>query len=249
MLPLSLALLACATGPRPESPPTLTVLAASSLTEAFEDIAEDFEAAHPGVRVELSFAGSQALATQVRHGLRADVFASADPDHLASLAAEGLLADAEAFAENALVLAVPRGRALGASLARLPELGALVVGGEQVPVGRYTDALLDAAERRHGEAWRAEVEARVVSREPNARMVLAKLDMGEADAAIVYATDARISDAVEALPLPKAPRAVYAQAPLVEARSTELAQAWMAHVRSPEGQAALSARGFRTQTW
>ncbi|MCB9793156.1 MAG: molybdate ABC transporter substrate-binding protein [Alphaproteobacteria bacterium] len=239
---VALTLLACANRPAP--PHTLTVLAASSLTEAFEDIAQDFEAAHPGVEVALSFAGSQALATQIRQGLRADVFASADPEHVRALREEGLLGPAQAFAENALVLARPRGRGGEADLAHLPELGTLVLGGAQVPVGRYTDALLEAGERRHGAAWREAVEAQVVSREPNVRLVLTKLSLGEADAAIVYATDARVADGVEALPLPEAPRAVYVQAPLAESRSQALAEAWLAQVRSPEGQAALAARGF-----
>lgn len=237
------ALTAC-TGPRADGDSrTLTVLAASSLTEAFTDIAADFEAAAPGTDVVLSFAGSQSLAAQVRHGIDADVFASADPWHARSLAAAGLLTAPRPFAGNRLVLAVPEGGP--ASLADLPAAERIVLGADTSPIGRYTDMLLDAATARYGGAWRAGVDARVVSREPNVRLVATKVAMGEADAAIVYATDAREGLRRVDLPEHLAPPTACLHGRLTASPRATLADAWLAHVASPAGQARLAEHGFQ----
>lgn len=234
---IALALLGCA----PDRD-ALVVLAASSLTEAFGDLELRFEEEHPGVDVVLSFAGSQTLATQVREGLAADVLASADPEHARELADQGLAEAPRPFATNRLVLATAR----DLDLARLPEVERLVVGAPEVPVGRYTVALLDAATTRFGEPWRAEVERRIVSREPSVRQALAKVALGEADAAFVYATDAATLDGVRAVSLPAdlAPPTELVHARLTHAPRPELAAAWMAAVEGAEGRRALEARGF-----
>lgn len=231
------AWLACAT-PREE----LVVLAASSLTEAFGDLEERFESEHRGVDVVVAFAGTQTLATQVRQGLVADVIASADEAHAEALADEGLTEAPRVFAANALVLATTG----DIDLERLPEVERLVVGAEEVPVGRYTEALLDAAEQRYGVDWRAAVEGRIVSREASVRHALAKLALGEADAAFVYATDLRSVDGIRGVPLPAelAPPTTLVHARLSSAPHPELADAWMAMVEGPEGRALLAARGF-----
>jgi len=240
------ALTSCGAHPEPARTRPLTVLAAASLTDAFTDIERGFEAAHPDVDVTLSFAGSQALATQVRHGLAADVFASADARHIDALASEGLVLAPRSFAENTLVLAVSETFGGAVDLEHLPDVGSLVVGADEVPVGRYTKTLLDTAQARYGDAWRAGVEARIVSREPNVRLVLTKVAMGEADAAIVYATDVAAMSGARAVPLPEglSPRSAYLEARLTAAPAPELADAWLAYVASPQGRAALSARGF-----
>lgn len=226
---------------------TLTVLAASSLTDAFADLERVFEARHPQVDVVVSVAGSQTLATQVRHGLRADVLASADSHHIAELWSEGLASVPLAFAANELVLAVHEGVHVPAGLEQLPSLERLVVGADQVPVGRYTDALLDAAEGRYGSAWRASVEDRVVSREPNVRLVAAKVGLGEADAALVYATDVAATDGLRPVELPEdlRPDVGCFHALVVGSASPQLALSWMDFVESAEGQQVLAARGFR----
>ncbi|MCB9689498.1 MAG: molybdate ABC transporter substrate-binding protein [Alphaproteobacteria bacterium] len=230
-------LLACG-APREE----LVVLAASSLTEAFGDLEARFEEEHPDVDVVVAFAGTQTLATQVRQGLAADVIASADPAHAEALAAEGLTDAPRPFAANALVLATTG----DVDLARLPEVERLVVGADEVPVGRYTAAMLDAAGERYGADWRAAVETRVVSREPSVRHALAKLVLGEADAAVVYATDLAAVDGVRgvALPAELAPPTTLVHARLTSAPHAELADAWMAMVEGPEGRALLASRGF-----
>lgn len=238
-----LLLLACASS----SPDRLTVLAASSLTEAFTDLARVYEAQHPQVQVELAFAGSQALATQVRHGIQADLFASADEEHLEALAREGLVLAARPFAANRLVLAVSEQAEPGLELASLPQAERLVLGDHQVPAGRYADRLLDAAEDRFGAAWRAGVEARVASREPNVRLALAKVGLGEADAAIVYATDLVAVQGVRAVALPAelAPTPICAQALLASAQQPDHARGWMALVESPQGLQLLQEHGFQ----
>lgn len=224
----------------PERTP-LTVLAASSLTDVFGELERRFEAEHPEVDVVVAFGGTQALATQIRHGLRADVLASADEAHVTALAAEGLVEAPRPFAHNALVLAVADG-AGDVAWRDLPELERLVVGDADVPLGRYTSALLDDAGERYGAAWRAAVEARVVSREPHARAVSAKVALGEADAAIVYATDVPVGH--RAIGWPDGPVATYHHAALTEAPEPGLARAWTTFVASPDGRAALEAHGF-----
>lgn len=229
---------------------TLTVLAASSLTEAFTELAAVFEAGNAGVDVRVSFAGSQTLATQVRHGLQADVFASADPEHAEDLVTEGLLEAPRPFARNRLVLAVAPGLEVPRSLSELPLTPRLVLGAPEVPAGRYAEALLDAAEEQYGAGWRAGVEARVVSREPSVRQALAKVSRGEATAGLVYATDLAAADAEEAgvravsLPSGLAPDAILVQGVLRGSAQPRLAGAWLTLLDSPSGQATLAAHGF-----
>lgn len=220
----------------------LTVLAASSLTEAFTEAETAFERSHPGVDVALSFAGSQALATQVRHGIAADVFASANERHLAAVYDEGLTLPPRPLAANELVLAV-RSEAI-TELALLDQVERIVLGAPEVPVGSYADLLLSRAAETYGADWRERVDARVVSREPNVRLVLAKVAMGEADAAIVYRTDGVAAPALHLVPLPLAPRATYTVAQLSAAPEPELAAEWLDWLLSDEGQALLGRHGF-----
>jgi molybdate transport system substrate-binding protein len=132
----ALALAGLASGPA--SAETVRVFAASSLTEAFGEIAAVFEAGHPGTRVELSFAGSQVLRTQIEQGAPADVFASADREHTDALVRKGLLGPTRVFARNAVVVVTPAGAARVSSLADLARPGTRVVlAGPSVPAGRY----------------------------------------------------------------------------------------------------------------
>lgn len=232
------------------APVRLTVFAAASLRESFEALARSFEAGHPGTRVALSFGGSQELRTQVEQGARADVFASADAAHLEALGRAGHLAEeGRVFAHNTPVLVVSAAAVPPiASLAELPRARRIVLGAAEVPIGRYTARLLDNAAARLGADFRARVEARVVSRELNVRQVLAKVALGEADAGVVYRTDARTAapDAVRVVELPADVNVVadYPLAPLKASAHPALARAFVAHVLSPEGQAALARAGF-----
>ena len=227
----------------------LTVFAASSLRDAFQDLGRSFEEQHPGTSVSFNFAGSQELRTQVEHGARADVLASADPRTLHALADAGLALPPQVFARNEPVIVVPAGNPAGIhSLADLPRARRLVIGAPEVPIGEYTVRILEAASRRYGPAFGAAVEARVASRELNVRQVLGKVALGEADAAIVYRTDALASrGAVEVISIPPELNVVaeYPIAALRGAPSPGLARAFVELVLSSAGRAALARHGFQ----
>ena len=193
---VALALPARAGGPR-----ELVVFAASSLREAFAGLGATFERQHPGTKVSFALAGSQELRTQIEHGAQADVFASADWTHMRALVAARLAASPRTFARNEPVLVVPRENpAQLRTLADLPRATRIVLGAAEVPIGAYTQRILDAASRRYGAAFRSSVEAHVVSRELNVRQVLSKVALGEADAGVV-ARSAAVAHGLDFIPL------------------------------------------------
>ena len=248
-LPIALVpwLLACPRSEPEATSRTLTVLAASSLTDAFTELEREFEAANPGVDVVVSTAGSQTLRVQIEQGAPADAFASANAAHMEAVVSAGLVRDSEVFADNELVLVVPRGNPAGlASLEQLPRAERVVLGAPEVPVGSYARTMLDHAEGRYGAGFRARVEDRVVSLEANVRLVLAKVELSEADAAIVYRSDAASARAVEVIELPDDVnvRAQYHGGVLTAAAAPELAERFLAHLRSPAGRAVLERHGF-----
>lgn len=217
----------------------LTVFAATSLTDAFDAVATAFERQHPGVDVVTAFAGSQELAAQLLAGAGADVFASADEVQMGRVVDAGLVAaPPRRFAGNRLVIAVPAGNPDGVDslrdLAR-PDLD-VVLAAPEVPVGRYTRAALGAAG----------VDVDPVSYELDVRAVLTKVQLGEADAGVVYASDVAAAadevDAVEAEGLDVAVR--YVIAPLAAAPQPQLAEEFIALVGSPEGRRLLADAGF-----
>ena len=231
-LALALALVACAAQAE-----ELTVFAAASLREAFSEVARAFEARHPGVHVALQFAGSQELRVQIENGAPADVFASAD-DRQMALAREQALSPA-VFARNLPVLIVPRDNPAGLrSFADLPKARRIVLAAREVPIGAYSARILSAAH--------LDVEARVVSRELNVRQVLAKVALGEADAGIVYRTDARGHPEVQQIEIPRELNVVaeYPIAALRRAPHPALAKDFVALVLSPAGREALARFGF-----
>ena len=229
------------------APDEVVVFAASSLREAFTELAPIFKAEHPGVAVRLSFAGSQDVRTQIEQGAPADVFASADVAHAEALSLAQKINSFSIFAHNEPVIVAARASAgTIASLADLPRAERLVIGASDVPIGRYTLRILDRASGADP-TFRARVEARVVSRELNVRQVLAKVGLGEADAAIVYRSDAQAAgDRVVVVPIPAAlnVRAEYAIAVVADAPRPDLARAWVELVRSPRGRAVLRDAGF-----
>lgn len=241
---LTIASLLCASAcSGASSDSSITVLAASSLTDAFDALAVGFETAHPGADVTLSYAGSQTLTMQVEQGLQADVIATADAQHITRLIDANLAQGPAPFASNRLVLATSSNGTGPHSLDSLPDAERLVLALPEVPLGAYTEALLADATTQRGEAWRAGVRASVVSREPNARLVAAKVAMGEADAAIVYATDVRAHPELIAHDLgdARATQATYVQARLSE---HPLSEAWTTWVLSDAGQRILVEHDF-----
>lgn len=215
----------------------LTVYAASSLGEAFADLAESFEGEH-GATVTLNAGASSALSRQIAEGAPADVFAAADASSLEALGPR--IVSARTFARNRLAIAVADGNpARIRGLADLGRPGAVVVlCDEEVPCGRYAGRALRAAG----------VEVRPASREPNVRAVLARVGLGEADAGIVYESDLEGRDAPEGLQIPPHHN-VEADYRIGVVRGTgreRLAAAFVALVTSGSGERTLARHGFRT---
>ncbi len=209
-----------------------TVFAAASLTEALPAVGE----------ARFSFAGSGALAEQIRRGAPADVFASASPRETGELFAEGLVERPVALAYNRLTVIVPRGNPAGiTSVAGLARPGVrLSVAGPDVPVGAYSIEALDALGLRRA-------LANVVSREPDVKDVVGKVALGEADAGIVYVTDARAAETrLATVPIPAAaqPEVRYEIAVVRGGGDVTGARRFVAGATGPEGRAALAAAGF-----
>jgi molybdate transport system substrate-binding protein len=170
------------------TPGPVTVFAAASLKEAFTSLARSYESARPGSKVNLNFGGSQLLAAQINHGAPADVFASAALKNLSDTNYDK--ASLRVFAHNRLVIVVRSGFRGLATPADLGRAERIVVAAAAVPVGHYTQTFLDKGARRYGKLWAAGVNARIVSRELDVKSVLAKVKLGEADAGVVYVSDA-----------------------------------------------------------
>jgi molybdate transport system substrate-binding protein len=229
----------------------LVVFASSSLTEAFRDLESAFEAEHPEVDVALTFAGSQVLRLQIEQGARADVFASANRSHIDALAEVGLARDGGVIARSPLVVIVPPDNPAGIeTLADLVNAERIVIGTEHVPVGAYAREALERAGQRFAGDFERTVLARVVSQESNTRLVRAKVELGEADAAIVYRSDAEASSRVRSVPVPREihPGGIYHIAVLAPgAEPSPPALAWIAFARSDTGRRILAARGFSVE--
>ena len=225
----------------------LTVFAASSLTEAFEEMAMVFEQQNAGTEVLLGFDGSSTLATQISQGAPADVFASADEQQMQSVVDEGLTAtEPLIFTRNRLVVITPADGGVS-SLEQLAEPGlALVLADAEVPVGNYAREALEKMNGAFGADFSERVLANLVSEESNVRQVSLRVELGEADAAIVYATDAVVAAGINILEIPDALNVVgtYPVAALSESAQPELAQAFVGLVLSAEGQRILTGRGF-----
>lgn len=233
-------LVGCASGgDDDEGRRTLTVFAAASLAQAFTGIAEDFERAHPGVAVRLSVDGSSGLVDQLAGGAPADVFASADARTMGRAVAEGLVSgEPVPFATNVLTLITPSGNPAGITgLDDSLDGARVVVCAPVVPCGASARALADAAG----------VTLRPVSEESAVTDVRGKVTSGEADAGIVYATDARaVADRVEQVPIAGAADApnVYPVAALERAADPALAREFVDAVTGPEGRSVLAGQGF-----
>jgi len=231
----------------PAQAEALRVFAAASLTEAFREVVEAYQAGHPGEGVELNFAGSQVLRTQIEQGAEADVFASADVTHAEALEKSGLLGPTAVFARNRLVIVAPTGPGRVARLEDLALPGLkLVVAGPAVPAGRYTAQVLGRLGAWLGPDFVRRVEANVVSQETNVRAVLSKVALGEADAGFVYASDAQDAGRVRLVALPDHANVVAEYPVGVVRRSPRAAaaRAFVALLVGPTGQAILRRHGF-----
>jgi len=241
----------------PPSAKTLTVLAAASLTESFTELGKMFETQNPGVKVSISFAGSQQLAQQLNQGVDADVFASASPKYMDAAVTSKRVneEDAKTFVKNRLVVIFPKDNpANPAGLKELKDLAKpglkLDLADKAVPVGQYALDFLDKAVKDpgFGPQFKDNVLKNVVSYEDNVKAVVTKVSLGEVDAGIVYVTDVTVAAAqkIGKLDIPDALNTVatYPIAPIFDSKNIDLAKAFVALVLSPDGQAVMSKYGF-----
>ena len=226
----------------------LLVFEAASLRDAFARLIPQFEKQNAGAKVVSNAAGSQELRAQIEHGAAADIFASADRKHMEALAGQGLVIGPSVFACNEPVVVVrPALAATIKTLADLPRVDRIVVGAPEVPIGAYTVEILKKASGKLGADFARRVDAKVVSRELNVRQVLAKVRLGEADAGVVYRSDAAAAAgqiAVIVIPPELNVTAEYPIALVKSAPHGDLARRWIELVKSSAGAAALREAGF-----
>ncbi|MFL6060433.1 MAG: molybdate ABC transporter substrate-binding protein [Marmoricola sp.] len=234
------SLAACGSDVEGSGATTLTVYAASSLTSTFTELGKDFEATHPGVKISFSFGGSSDLVTQIQQGAPADVFASADTKNMDKITGGDLQGAApQDFASNTLeIVTPPDNPAHISSFADLGKKGVqLVICAPEVPCGSAAQTV----------ATSAHVSLKPVSEEQSVKDVLAKVTSGEADAGLVYVTDAQAAGAqVKGITFPETTAAVniYPIAPLKDSKHGDLAAAFVQLVLGSTGQQVLAAAGF-----
>lgn len=264
VLLLALFLVGCAPAATPTASPTnstatpsataqsrtLNVFAAASLTDAFTEIGKNFEAANPGVTVTFNFAGSQALQTQIEQGAPADIFASASESYMDTLVKDNYVAAnaPQDFLNNKLVVILPKDNPAG--LTALEDLAKprikIVLAAEAVPVGKYALQALDLMDAKIGNNYKAKVLVNVVSNEDNVKQVVSKVQLGEADAGIVYTSDAVAAPELKTIEFPLDLNVVarYPIAPLTKSENADLAKAFIDYVLSTDGQTVLEKWGF-----
>ena len=243
-------LLICILGTSPARAAELSVMAASSLTGALRDIARLYEHEHPGDIINLNFAGSQTLATQIDHGAPADLFISANKKAMARVINNGQAAAAKTLLHNRLVIAVRSDLTpCPTTVQQLARPGLLLaIGNPQVPVGYYTRKLFAnlSTDATYGPEWLSKVKQNIVSEENMVKAIIAKLLLGEVDAGIVYQSDLAATDArfLRGIRLPENhnPLASYPVAKLKGAAAdTDL---FLAFLFSPAARQIFSHHGF-----
>ncbi|MFI0826388.1 molybdate ABC transporter substrate-binding protein [Streptomyces roseolus] len=225
-------------GNAPAGDAELTVLAAASLTDAFKTAGAAYEKAHPGTKLSFSFAGSQELVAQVSQGSPADVLVTADTKSMDKVKAD--TGTPVVIATNRLVIATGEGNPH--EVDDLKDLGdpklKVVLAAPEVPAGKYSRQILE----KEG------IAVKPVSQEPNVRAVLGKVELGEADAGLVYRTDAAsAADKVDAVEIPDDRNAVasYPAATLKDSENAGAAAAFVTWLTSAEGQKILRDAGFQ----
>lgn len=220
---------------------TITVLAAASLTGTFNQLGQMFQATHPGTTIKFSYGGSDTLAAQIVQGAPVDVFAAASPTTMKTVTDAGDNAGTpQNFVKNQLVIAVPPGNPKHlASLKDLtdPKLK-VVLCAPTVPCGTAATK----AEQAAG------LTIKPVSEAPDVKSALTPVELGEADAALVYRTDAKsAAGKVDAVEFPESALAIntYPIATLKNSTNMPLAQAWVTYILSPDALAAFTAAGFQ----
>jgi molybdate transport system substrate-binding protein len=229
----------------------LTIFAAASLKNVLAEAETAYEAVNPGTDLTVSTDSSAALETQIEQGAPADVFLSADTTNPQKLV-DGGLASGEAvpFAGNKLTVIVPTDNPAGIqSPADLAKDGVrIIAAGDEVPITKYATQLVEdlAAEADYPADFQAAYAANIASKEDNVGQVVAKIELGEGDAGIVYVTDANASDEVSAIDVPEDANvpATYACVVVGASPNQEAAAAFLDWLAGSDGQAVLSSFGF-----
>jgi molybdate transport system substrate-binding protein len=230
---------------------TLTILAASSLTDAFGELGEIFEEHNEDVKVKQSFGASSDLLVQIQQGAPADVFASAAEEEMDTAGKDGLVAGKpEVFVKNREVIMVPKDNP--ANINGLEDMAKpdvkLVLAAKDVPAADYAVEILGKANEEYGPDFEDDVLSNVVSREADVRASVNRVVVGDADATFGYASDYTpdIRDRVKVIPIPPNLNiiATYPIAALKDAKDPNLAKKWVDLVTSKEGQRVLKKWNF-----
>ena len=221
------------------APVTITVFAAASLTETFTQLGKQFEAAHPGDTVKFSFGPSSGLSTQITSGAPADVFASAAPANMNTVVKAGDASNPQNFAKNTAEVAVPPSNpAKVTSVNDLAKSSVKVALCQpQVPCGVVASEVFK----------NAGITVKPVTLQPDVKSVLTQVELGNVDAGMVYVTDVMAAGSkVMGVTIPASDNAstLYPIATISSSKEMSIAQAFVAYVLSPAGQAVLSAAGF-----
>lgn len=245
------AVVLCACSSGPGSPHDLTVLAASSLSEALPALSAAWQRSHPSSRLVTSSGSTSALRTQIEQGSPADLLLGADTSNAQALIDEGdAVGPVTEFATNAVTIIVPADNPAGiqtpADLAR-PGV-CIIAAGEAVPITTYAEQLvaLLAARPEYGPDFASRYDANICSREDNVGAVVNKVRLGEGDAAIVYVSDAKAAQNVAHIELPVDVNVVatYGGVAVKDSANAADAAEFLGWLRDGEGQAVLSAHGF-----
>lgn len=238
-------------GRQEEDASTLTVLAASSLTDAFGELETTFEEQNQGVDISMSFASSSDLLAQIQQGAPADVFASADEAKMETALEEGLVEEPRIFARNLPMVIVPTENPAGIQeFQNLGEVDAqLVLAEDKVPIAEYTKEVLANANSEYGDGFDQSVLDKIASREANVRASANRVALGEADATFVYASDVTedVRERVRVVEIPENLNvlAIYPIAPIEGSPNSELAEEWIVFVLGDEGQSVLERYNFQ----
>jgi molybdate transport system substrate-binding protein len=234
---------------------TLTILAASSLTDAFGQLGKTFEQQNPGTMVKTSFGASSDLLAQIEQGAPADVFASAAEEEMNTAVKDDLVAGKPVvFVKNREIIMVPKDNP--ANIMSLEDLSKpnikLVLAAKDVPAADYAVEILGKANNVYGSGFKQKVLSNVVSREADVRAAVNRVVVGDADATFGYASDYTpdIRDKVKVITIPPNLNiiATYPIAALKDAKEPDLAKKWVDLVTSNEGQEVLKKWGFEPAT-
>jgi len=226
-------------------------MAAASLTESFNDIKKEFEKQHPDIKIQINYAGSQELVTQIELGVKADVFASANEFYMDKLSKENLVNNPKIFAHNKLIVAVSSSNKNIQNLNDLAKSGVkLAIASPAVPVGKYTLEMLSKIEKsgKFNPDYKKNFLHNVVTEELNVKSVLTKVTLGEADAGVVYKTDItpEVSKKVRIISIDNKYNVIasYPIALIKESANPKQAKSFISYVLSNNGQNILGKYGF-----